>query len=89
MTINKSKGQSLIMAGIGLREECFSHGQFYVACFRPKKEIPKKKKRASGYRSAVGTLGAVWITIIHYRRVKFESNDNYHCTYTKNDSERR
>ncbi|KAF0738236.1 ATP-dependent DNA helicase RRM3-like, partial [Aphis craccivora] len=29
-----SKGQSLIMAGIGLREECFSHGQFYVACFR-------------------------------------------------------
>ncbi|KAF0760153.1 ATP-dependent DNA helicase PIF1-like [Aphis craccivora] len=34
MTINKSKGQSLSMAGIGLREECFSHGQFYVACFR-------------------------------------------------------
>ncbi|KAF0705074.1 ATP-dependent DNA helicase PIF1-like, partial [Aphis craccivora] len=33
-TINKSKGQSLIMAGIGLREECFSHGQFYVTCFR-------------------------------------------------------
>ncbi|KAF0759522.1 ATP-dependent DNA helicase PIF1-like [Aphis craccivora] len=33
MTINKSKGQSLSMAGIGLRE-CFSHGQFYVACFR-------------------------------------------------------
>ncbi|KAF0757610.1 ATP-dependent DNA helicase PIF1-like [Aphis craccivora] len=27
MTINKSKGQSLIMAGIGLREECFSHRQ--------------------------------------------------------------
>ncbi|KAF0710252.1 ATP-dependent DNA helicase RRM3-like [Aphis craccivora] len=22
------------MAGIGLREECFSHGQFYVTCFR-------------------------------------------------------
>ncbi|KAF0768216.1 ATP-dependent DNA helicase PIF1-like [Aphis craccivora] len=34
MTINKSKGQSLIMAGIVLREECFSHGQFYFACFR-------------------------------------------------------
>ncbi|KAF0771391.1 ATP-dependent DNA helicase RRM3-like [Aphis craccivora] len=31
ITGNKSKGQSLIMAGIGLREECFSHGQFYVA----------------------------------------------------------
>ncbi|KAF0759638.1 Uncharacterized protein FWK35_00018435, partial [Aphis craccivora] len=25
------------------------------------------------------TLGAVWITISYYRRVKFESNDNYHC----------
>ncbi|KAF0772264.1 ATP-dependent DNA helicase RRM3-like [Aphis craccivora] len=34
MIINKSKGQSLIMAEIGLREECFTHGQFYVACFR-------------------------------------------------------
>ncbi|KAF0759152.1 ATP-dependent DNA helicase RRM3-like [Aphis craccivora] len=34
MTINKSKGQSLIMAEIGLREECFSHGQCYVTCFR-------------------------------------------------------
>ncbi|KAF0749591.1 ATP-dependent DNA helicase PIF1-like [Aphis craccivora] len=55
MTINKSKGQSLSMAGIGLREECFSHGQFYVACFRvstvsslvilPKKEIPKNKNK--------------------------------------------
>ncbi|KAF0712270.1 ATP-dependent DNA helicase PIF1-like [Aphis craccivora] len=29
-----TRGQSLIMAGIGLREECFSHGQFYVTCFR-------------------------------------------------------
>ncbi|KAF0703073.1 ATP-dependent DNA helicase PIF1-like [Aphis craccivora] len=29
-----SRGQSLIMAGIGLRKECFSHGQFYVTCFR-------------------------------------------------------
>ncbi|KAF0769810.1 ATP-dependent DNA helicase RRM3-like, partial [Aphis craccivora] len=29
-----SRGQSLIIAGIGLREECFSHGQFYVTCFR-------------------------------------------------------
>ncbi|KAF0773036.1 ATP-dependent DNA helicase RRM3-like [Aphis craccivora] len=34
MTINKSRGQSLIMVGIGLREECFSYGQFYVTCFR-------------------------------------------------------
>lgn len=34
MTINKSQGQSLKMAGIDLTEDCFSHGQFYVACSR-------------------------------------------------------
>jgi hypothetical protein len=34
MTINKSQRQSLSMAGIDLREECFSHGQLYVACSR-------------------------------------------------------
>ncbi|KAF0771650.1 hypothetical protein FWK35_00001273 [Aphis craccivora] len=37
----------------------------------------KKKKKAGKWICC--TLGAVWITIIHYRRVKFESNDNYHC----------
>ncbi|KAF0764325.1 Uncharacterized protein FWK35_00003953, partial [Aphis craccivora] len=25
------------------------------------------------------TLGAIWIIIIYYRSVKFESNDRYHC----------
>ncbi|KMQ89299.1 atp-dependent dna helicase pif6-like protein [Lasius niger] len=34
MTINKSQGQSLKVAEIDLRESCFSHGQFYVACSR-------------------------------------------------------
>lgn len=34
MTINKSQGQSLKVAGLDLREDCFSHGQFYVACSR-------------------------------------------------------
>ncbi|XP_046659899.1 ATP-dependent DNA helicase PIF1-like [Homalodisca vitripennis] len=34
MTINKSQGQSLKMAGVDLREDCFSHGQLYVACSR-------------------------------------------------------
>ncbi|KAF0758990.1 ATP-dependent DNA helicase PIF1-like [Aphis craccivora] len=34
MTINKSEGQSLSMAGIDLRDECFSHGQFFVAFSR-------------------------------------------------------
>ncbi|KAL4113423.1 hypothetical protein QTP88_017045 [Uroleucon formosanum] len=32
MTINESQGQTLKFAGIDLRENCFSHGQFYVAC---------------------------------------------------------
>ncbi|XP_050055002.1 uncharacterized protein LOC126549554 [Aphis gossypii] len=34
ITINKSQGQSLSMTGIDLREECFSHGQFYITCSR-------------------------------------------------------
>ncbi|KAF0755675.1 Uncharacterized protein FWK35_00024802, partial [Aphis craccivora] len=46
-------------------------------------------KKTSKWVPLCCTLGAVWITIIYYRSVKFESNDNYHCRYTKNDSERR
>lgn len=34
MTINKSQGQTLNTVGINLTEDCFSHGQFYVACSR-------------------------------------------------------
>ncbi|GFW65337.1 ATP-dependent DNA helicase [Trichonephila clavipes] len=34
MTINKAQGQTLKMAGIDLRNDCFSHGQFYVECSR-------------------------------------------------------
>ena len=34
MTINKSQGQTLKMAGMHLDEPCFSHGQFYVGCSR-------------------------------------------------------
>ncbi|XP_074114110.1 ATP-dependent DNA helicase pif1-like [Cotesia typhae] len=34
MTINKAQGQSLNLAGVDLQSNCFSHGQFYVACSR-------------------------------------------------------
>ncbi|CAH2092925.1 unnamed protein product [Euphydryas editha] len=34
MTINKSQGQILRVAGVDLRTSCFSHGQLYVACSR-------------------------------------------------------
>ena len=34
MSINKSQGQTLLVAGVHLREPCFSHGQLYVACSR-------------------------------------------------------
>ena len=34
MTINKSQGQSLEVAGVDLSTPCFSHGQLYVALSR-------------------------------------------------------
>lgn len=34
ITINKAQGQSLKEVGINLEKQCFSHGQFYVACTR-------------------------------------------------------
>ncbi|XP_025424420.1 uncharacterized protein LOC112693526 [Sipha flava] len=34
ITINKAQGQSLKVAGVDLRNECFSHGQLHVACSR-------------------------------------------------------
>ena len=36
MTINKAQGQSLQVTGLDLSDECFSHGQLYVAMSRAK-----------------------------------------------------
>ncbi|KAF0756974.1 Uncharacterized protein FWK35_00009670, partial [Aphis craccivora] len=46
-------------------------------------------KKAGKWVPLCCTLGAVWIIIIYYKSVKFESNDKYLSLYTKNDSERR
>lgn len=34
ITINKSQGQTLKLAGLNLENQCFSHGQLYTACSR-------------------------------------------------------
>lgn len=34
MTINKAQGQSMQICGLDLENQCFSHGQLYVACSR-------------------------------------------------------
>lgn len=34
ITINKSQGQTLSVAGLNLEDPCFSHGQLYVGCSR-------------------------------------------------------
>jgi ribosomal protein S27E len=34
MIINKAQGRSLKEVDIDSREECFSHGQLYVACLK-------------------------------------------------------
>lgn len=34
ITINKSQGQTLRVAGLDLTNQCFTHGQLYVACSR-------------------------------------------------------
>ena len=39
MTINKSQGQTLKVAGLHLQEPCFSHGQCYVGCSRVSSNI--------------------------------------------------
>ncbi|XP_053598602.1 uncharacterized protein LOC106693789 [Microplitis demolitor] len=62
MTINKAQGQSLKLAGVDLRHDCFSHGQFYVACSRvssPDNLIilqPEKKTKNIVYKEVLSFL---------------------------------
>jgi ATP-dependent DNA helicase PIF1 len=61
MTTNKSQGQSLREAGIDVRQDCFSHGQFYVACSRVSKPsnlvilAPEGKTANVVYQEALAT----------------------------------
>ncbi|KAF0770211.1 Uncharacterized protein FWK35_00015872 [Aphis craccivora] len=41
--------------------------------------ITSQVKKVGKWVPLCCTLGAVWIIIIYYRSVKFESNDRYHC----------
>ena len=59
MSINKSQGQTLKSVGLYLESECFSHGQFYVACSRCGSEknlkiyAPQNKTRNIVYKEAL------------------------------------
>jgi ATP-dependent DNA helicase PIF1 len=61
MTINKSQGQFLKEAGIDVRQDCFSSGQFYVACLRVSKPsnlvilAPEGKTTNVVYQEALAT----------------------------------
>lgn len=61
MTINKAQGQSLKMAGVDLRSDCFSHGQLYVAFSRVSSSdslvalLPEKKTKNVVYKEVLST----------------------------------
>ncbi|KAL1448236.1 hypothetical protein WDU94_012242 [Cyamophila willieti] len=59
MTINKAQGQSFKIAGVDLRDPCFSHGQIYVAFSRVSRKdnlfilAPTGKTRNVVYKEAL------------------------------------
>jgi ATP-dependent exoDNAse (exonuclease V) alpha subunit len=64
MTINKTQGQSLSVAGVKLESSCFSHGQLYVACSRV--GTPK--------RLYIFTPGRQTMNIVHKKASELELN---------------
>ncbi|XP_050062985.1 uncharacterized protein LOC126552337 [Aphis gossypii] len=70
MTINKSQGQSLSMTGIDLREECFSHGQFYITCSRVSSAIQLIPNDIIVDWEPVGTVVKINNPIIRTKRHK-------------------
>ncbi|XP_060810039.1 ATP-dependent DNA helicase pif1-like [Amyelois transitella] len=59
MTINKSQGQTLKVAGLHLGTPCFSHGQLYVACSRV-----SKAKNLHVYAEGKRSLNVVYRSIL-------------------------
>ncbi|KAF0766301.1 Uncharacterized protein FWK35_00004034 [Aphis craccivora] len=52
----------------------------FLSIFELQILIKKKADKWNKWIPLCCTLGAVWIIIIlYYRRVKFKSNDRYHC----------
>ena len=49
MTINKSQGQTFQKIGVMLDEDCFAHGQLYVALSRAKNQLSVRIVKKEGY----------------------------------------
>ncbi|KAE9545262.1 hypothetical protein AGLY_000805 [Aphis glycines] len=56
----------------------YKHKTIPRPCIKVAAWVASKYESVNGWVPLCCTLGAVWIIIIYYRRVKFESNDRYH-----------
>jgi len=51
---------------------------YYISRFVIKQKIIKINRRGQLGTTLLYIIGAVWITILYIKSVKFESNDRYH-----------